>query len=131
MIAECCCGVDIQKTETTLEKVKNRFCSNKELKLLQQATDSSKDTLLTLLWCAKEATKKAASISQTMLGFLELELIDIVPHGNIFTTTFKATKIINSMPETYTTRAGYVNGYGVACCLVTDLPQHIWEKRNA
>lgn len=131
MTAECACGVDIQKTEPTLTKVEKRFCTQKEVALFESITKLPKEEILTRLWCAKEAVKKAANICGTMPGFLELQLTDITAQNDIITATLAASKKLTSMPKNFQTQTCYNGSYGFASCLIPDLPNHIWEKRNA
>ncbi len=68
------CGIDLQLRQDSLLKVKEKYCSEAEYRLLETFL-SETDTLarLALLWAAKEAAKKALSHWQ-MPGFLDLEI---------------------------------------------------------
>ncbi|MDD3815365.1 MAG: 4'-phosphopantetheinyl transferase superfamily protein [Desulfocapsaceae bacterium] len=71
------CGIDIQTDSQALERVKDRFCSQKEEKLLgHELQHLQLPQHLTLLWAAKEAVKKAATL-ESMPGFLDLMLTHI------------------------------------------------------
>lgn len=73
------CGVDIQKVTPQVIKVSDRFCTHDEKHILQNffSVESEKQAApLTKLWAAKEALRKAFSLS-SLPGFLELELIEI------------------------------------------------------
>jgi len=73
------CGVDIQKVTPQVIKVRDRFCTNKEKKILQAVFPVEHEKLatpLTKLWAAKEALRKA-SFLDSLPGFLELALIEI------------------------------------------------------
>jgi 4'-phosphopantetheinyl transferase EntD len=75
--AQTCCGVDIQKTRDALVRVRERFCTGREEQLLLSAVHKDQPLIpLTLLWAAKEAAKKALSITE-MPGFLDLVLARI------------------------------------------------------
>lgn len=79
--AQTCCGVDIQKTSEALVRVRERFCTGREERLLQAVVHKDRPFLpLTLLWAAKEAAKKALSITE-MPGFLDLVLARIETIG--------------------------------------------------
>jgi phosphopantetheinyl transferase len=81
MAAQTCCGVDIQKTSSTLVRVKERFCTAPEERLLLSVAHKDDPHMhLAQLWAAKEAAKKALSIS-SMPGFLELVLVRIEQAG--------------------------------------------------
>jgi phosphopantetheinyl transferase len=75
------CGVDIQKVNPSLIKVKERFCKDSEEHLLLPTTKDHEPLLhLALLWAAKEAVQKASGDSD-MPGFLDLVLTGIEPTG--------------------------------------------------
>jgi phosphopantetheinyl transferase len=81
LAAQTCCGVDIQKTSDTLVRVKKRFCTAPEERLLESVVQKNDLRMhLALLWAAKEAAKKALSIS-AMPGFLDLVLVRIEQTG--------------------------------------------------
>lgn len=74
LAAQTCCGVDIQNIKESLARVKERFCTNQEECILSSALRENSPLMhLTLLWAAKEAAKKALSITE-MPGFLDLVL---------------------------------------------------------
>ncbi len=74
------CGVDIQKAVPSVIKIQERFASSLELNLLRRALPEmpGEETLLTMLWAAKESLRKAANTSP-LPGFLELRLIGATP----------------------------------------------------
>jgi phosphopantetheinyl transferase len=81
LAAQTCCGVDIQKTSDTLVRVKKRFCTAPEEHLLESVVQKNDPRMhLALLWAAKEAAKKALSIS-AMPGFFDLILVRIEQTG--------------------------------------------------
>jgi len=74
------CGVDIQKISPQVIKVSERFCTDNEKKVLQAFFPVESDNQaipLTKLWAAKETLRKA-SFLDSLPGFLELELIEII-----------------------------------------------------
>jgi len=83
------CGLDIQKITARIARVRDRFCSNAEDKVLQSFfsdSDEQNITVLTKLWAAKESLRKAER-SMVLPGFLELELKEIKkisPGGKAF-----------------------------------------------
>jgi len=82
LAAQTCCGVDIQKTTDTLVRVKERFCTAPEERLLLSTVQKTDPRMhLALLWAAKEAAQKALSIS-AMPGFLDLVLVRIEQIGH-------------------------------------------------
>ena len=73
------CGIDIQQVTPKVLKVSDRFCTHDEKQILEDffPVESEKQPAhLTKLWAAKEALRKASSLS-SLPGFLELELIEI------------------------------------------------------
>ncbi len=81
LAAESSCGVDIQKANQSIFRVKERFCQEPEEELLLPCTKDFDPLLrLTLLWAAKEAAQKAQS-GDNMPGFLDLVLTAIEPAG--------------------------------------------------
>jgi 4'-phosphopantetheinyl transferase len=54
-------GIDIEKTDNRIHRVKHKFCSDAELEFAQDHTDK-----LTLIWSAKEALYKLYSKKQVI-----------------------------------------------------------------
>lgn len=125
------CGIDIQKTKATLERVEKRFCSKKEFSILDKRYDTSKEIILTKLWATKEAVKKAACISTTMLGFTELQLTEITIDQNISYFHFTTNQRVEAMPKTYTAKVSYFSEYAIAICTIDTIPAKTWEKKDA
>jgi len=73
MASPCPCGIDLQKIEKKLLKVKKRFCSEPELRLLSEIAREDELNTLALLWCAKEAIQKRFG-RDTMPVFSEIRL---------------------------------------------------------
>jgi phosphopantetheinyl transferase (holo-ACP synthase) len=71
------CGIDIQQASQKTVKVKKRFCTLDEFDILQGfLPDVSETVMLTMLWAAKEALRKAADTTPVP-GFLELHLMEL------------------------------------------------------
>lgn len=87
------CGIDIQSCNSTLARVKDRFCTPAEDRYLQHTFSSLGNlSTLSLLWSAKEAVKKTLSIIK-MPGFLEINLKDItIFKGSIYNMTFNISE---------------------------------------
>jgi len=101
------CGLDIQKITARIARVRDRFCSNAEDKVLRSFfsdSDEQNITVLTKLWAAKESLRKAER-SSVLPGFLELELKEIQkisPGGKAF-WRFIFTRKQSDMKGTATT----------------------------
>jgi phosphopantetheinyl transferase len=81
LAAETNCGVDIQKINRKLLRVQERFCMDQEKhRIAAHLQDHDPLMALTLAWTAKEAAKKALSVSR-MPGFLDLILTDFAKTG--------------------------------------------------
>ncbi len=114
--AKTYCGIDIQHTTDRLFRVKDRFCSEKEEQLLQSIVDKEMPTMhLTLLWAAKEAAKKAVSIS-SMPGFLDMNLVKLEErtHGMVFVFSYPES---SATPSTLKVIVGQYRDYGIGICL--------------
>lgn len=71
------CGIDIQQVTLKTVKVKKRFCTQEEFDIMQGFLPEVNETmLLTPLWAAKEALRKAADKSPAP-GYQELQLMKI------------------------------------------------------
>jgi phosphopantetheinyl transferase (holo-ACP synthase) len=70
------CGIDIQQVTPKIMKVRNRFCTREELKILEKSFSMEPETPLTLLWAAKETLRKASNLD-SLPGFMELQLLEI------------------------------------------------------
>ena len=74
LVADSPCGIDIQRNDQTLERVSEKFCLPKEVSLIRHSLPETRTTdILTLLWAAKEAARKAFSAT-LLAGFLDMEL---------------------------------------------------------
>jgi len=74
------CGIDIQQITARVDKVRERFCSPGDERILGSffnASFAEPTPVLTKLWAAKEALRKVAN-SSPLPGFMELELHEII-----------------------------------------------------
>jgi len=72
-------GLDLQEITPKILKVKDRFCTPGEERILRDSIPVAPANiagLLTKLWSAKEALRKVARL-QTLPGFLEMKLVEI------------------------------------------------------
>lgn len=112
------CGIDLQLRQDSLLKVKEKYCSEAECRLLETLLPES-DTLtrLALLWATKEAAKKALSHWQ-MPGFLDLELNDLQNFTHYTAFILHVKNIKNQlMPKKVTLVAGMFKEHALAICL--------------
>lgn len=73
------CGIDIQQVTDRVVKVRERFCTLAEEKIMQaffRGQRKKQSVVLTTLWAAKEALRKVANM-RSLPGFLALGLADI------------------------------------------------------
>ena len=114
------CGVDIQRHEPTLKRVKEKYCTNKEYLLLPK-TLQTQDELekLALLWSAKEAIQKSLS-AETMPYFTEIQLRKcktMSGNNSIFTFSFTSERE-KKWPEQLKVVAGTFKNYAIAITAV-------------
>jgi len=110
------CGIDVQHRSEKLRKLRERFCSPEEVRLMQAGRchdfDNDDDLdLLNLLWTAKEAIRKAYSFRRVP-GFLDLQLEHAGRHRQWYILTF-AHRMSNFI--TWGRRLGE---YGLALCFL-------------
>jgi len=75
MAAEHRCGIDIQKHEKSLIKVKEKYCTTREYTLLSEIIKNGDELLrLALLWSAKEAIQKIFSTEKGLPVFSNIRL---------------------------------------------------------
>lgn len=118
MVSKTWCGIDIQEQQSSLEKVKEKYCTQVEGNLLQSilsAADVPPLHGLTLLWAAKEALKKMLS-KLKMIGFLDITLIDIecIDETTYIFRMRLADKLLPSNHIDIVTVS--YNSYGIALC---------------
>ncbi len=113
------CGIDIQEHKETLLRVRDRYCTTEEFRLLQESlADREPVALLALLWAAKEAAKKTLSFWR-MPGFLDLELASPVMTAADCHHISVAVKRVEKnlpVPESVTVLATELRGYSLAIC---------------
>jgi phosphopantetheinyl transferase len=113
LAAKTCCGIDIQQMKDTLIRIKKRFCTEEEERLLMTTLGKGPLVHLALLWSAKEAIRKALGHS-VMPGFLDLILTSADTAGHpawlfSFRWGYEYSEII-------TITASY-NNYGIGICI--------------
>jgi phosphopantetheinyl transferase (holo-ACP synthase) len=115
------CGIDLQWQNAALLRVQEKYCNEREYRLLEtNLTDRDTITKLTLLWAAKEAAKKALSQWQ-MPGFLDMEMWKLKKITNCVALFFRLTKTKSQqMPKEVTVLAGMFGDYALAVCLVSE-----------
>jgi len=110
------CGIDIQYLNGALFKVRDRYCTDTEMAILN---DVSADELvqLGLLWVAKEAIRKCFSVNK-ILGFLEMKL-DKVSEEQTFpvlhfqpNTSFSSTGPLSVLTH-------FDGSYAIAFCTIS------------
>ncbi len=109
------CGIDIQHCSEQLLRVKSRFCTDNEERLLRSLSEV-KNTLmhLTFLWAAKEAIKKTMGNSK-MPGFMDLQLVNAESHVAGFLFTFSHLK--NDNIGHFKVVVGQFKNYGIGICI--------------
>ena len=124
------CGIDIQYTAENLHRVKERFCTEEEERLLQQSLSHFSSLLqLTFLWSGKEAVKKMLS-PYGIPGFHELHLQKIKQQGQSCATMsfIKNDDFLNS----FKVAVGiYDTHYALAlCCQQEKSPISTTDKKT-
>ncbi|WP_167495644.1 4'-phosphopantetheinyl transferase family protein [Desulfosediminicola ganghwensis] len=119
LVAETQCGIDIQRSQDTLLRVREKFCWPEEEEVLcKNFGDLSELMHLTLLWTAKEAAKKALS-SERMPGFLELILTQAEAHTNGWQLSFLiSSRYFDNYPLTIDVGIELYDGYAIAFCIL-------------
>lgn len=121
LAADAPCGIDVQQQRDNLLRVREKFCSPAELRLLDTMVPNLPAlTGLTILWTAKEAAKKALSYLQ-MPGFLELELRQLANASPNALSLTMAVMVRNNprMPHKVKVLATTFGDYGLAICILT------------
>lgn len=115
------CGIDLQLRQDSLLKVKEKYCSDAENRLLETFLSKTGTlTRLALLWAAKEAAKKTLSHWQ-MPGFLDLEMSDIKNFTHYTVLTLHVINIKNQlMPPKVKVIAGMFKEHALAICLTNE-----------
>ena len=90
-------GIDIERTDRSIEKVSARFLSNAELEQLNQQPESFSRILY---WCAKEAIFKAVSESNILFSkqiFIETVKTDGTIKGHFHSRSEELDFVLNYM----------------------------------
>lgn len=115
------CGIDLQLRQDSLLKVKEKYCSVTEYRLLETLlSETDILTRLALLWAAKEAAKKSLSHWQ-MPGFLDLKVGDLKSFTQYTAFTLHVVNIKNQlMPKKVKVITGMIKEHALAICLMNE-----------
>lgn len=113
------CGIDIQEHKEALLRVRDRYCTAGEFRLLRESLVGREPlAALARLWAAKEAAKKTLGFWR-MPGFHELELTSpVIPAGDCHLITLAVKRAATDwrMPETVRIVAARLADYSLAIC---------------
>ena len=118
MAGNSLCGIDVQHLSGTLFKVRDRFCSDIEMAILEEIP-VDEIIHLGLLWVAKEALRKCLS-SIRMLGFKELKLTRVINVEDYHLLHFNLAADTISIPDhtTLTVLAHHDKSFAVGICSI-------------
>ena len=123
MASDAPCGIDLQEQQGTLLRVRDKYCSTEEdrvlVNFLPEMTPSAR---LSLLWTAKEAAKKACSC-RWMPGFLDLRLdLPMQRQDGWYVLELALTRAPEDLllPAKLSVLATTFNEYGLAVCILTE-----------
>ncbi len=120
------CGIDIQKITTKITKLKDRFATPQEEEILSSAqVSATPEALLTMLWSAKEATRKAFP-SHPLPGFMELRLCQFRGGSQYFIGQFTSQRL--GMPAAIPFFAFFYHNYSGALTINQSFPCPIMES---
>jgi 4'-phosphopantetheinyl transferase EntD len=126
IVAQRPCGIDLQEQKDNLSRVREKYCSPAELRVLTELFPETPPlSRLCLLWTAKEAAKKALSSVQ-MPGFLELELTSPATRLHSCHALVLAVQVKGNakMPDSVTVLVTALDNYGLAICILTKEQHH-------
>lgn len=103
------CGIDLQKVSDRTLKIRERFCSGHEQKIVLAAAAHPPEQL-TLLWAAKEAIRKAAA-STTLPGFLDIHLSSL---STIEQESWRQLDFTDARAKKHRVAATLRNGFALA-----------------
>lgn len=108
------CGVDIQKISEATVRVKEKFCSQTEERLISYLglPDNNPAIALTLLWAAKEALRKARG-GHPLTGFTAMKMIETVRAN---TNSWLLTMMINN--ERYQIQTFFYKDFAIALSVI-------------
>lgn len=107
------CGLDLQKISTATIRVKEKFCSGDEERIIASLNrpDNNQASDLTMLWSAKEALRKARG-GHPLTGFMAMQLTKATgSHNNCWLFTMG----VNS--EQYLISVFFYQDYAIAICI--------------
>lgn len=117
------CGIDLQEQQDTLLRVRDKYCSAEEDRILTAfLPEMAPPARLSLLWTAKEAAKKACSC-QWMPGFLDLRLDPPVQRQDgwyVFDLALTRAPENFLLPAKLSVLATTFNAYGLAVCILNE-----------
>ncbi len=121
------CGIDLQEQKDNLLRVKDKYCTADEYRLLQACLPEMEQIpRLSLLWAAKEAAKKALG-AWWMPGFLDLQLTTLPEPkatGCIALPLTVRSPEAHRLPEKITVLAATFDRYGLAVCILQEARAH-------
>jgi 4'-phosphopantetheinyl transferase EntD len=126
IVAQRPCGIDLQEQKDNLLRVREKYCSPEELRVLTELFPETPPlSRLCLLWTAKEAAKKALSFVQ-MPGFLELELTSPATRLHRCHAVALAVQVKSNakMPASVTVLTTAFGNYGLAICILNKEQHH-------
>ena len=117
------CGIDLQEQQDTLLRVRDKYCSAEEDRILADfLPEMTPPARLSLLWTAKEAAKKACSC-RWMPGFLDLRLdlpMQRQDGWDIMNLTLTRVPEDLLLPAQFSVLATTINEYGLAVCILNE-----------
>jgi len=117
------CGIDIQRQEKSLIKVKEKFCVEREYHLLSQIIPRRHELLrLSLLWSAKEAIQKSFSTKTSMPTFLDicLQAGEKKDRNNVLFFFSLPPDLNRQIPKIITVAAGIFMNYAIAVSVLKE-----------
>lgn len=123
MATDAPCGIDLQEQQDTLLRVRDKYCSTEEDRILAAfLPEMTPPARLSLLWTAKEAAKKACSC-RWMPGFLDLRLDPPVQRQDgWYILDLALTRAPENflLPAKLSVLATTINEYGLAVCILNE-----------
>jgi len=111
------CGIDIQRQEKSLIKVKEKYCVDREYQILSKIIPEEDELLrLSLLWSAKEAIIKSFSTENSAPTFLDICLQDgeKKDSDNTLLLFSRPLRQNRKSPQIITVAAGVFKTYAIA-----------------
>ena len=127
LAADAPCGIDLQEQKDTLLRVRDKYCSADEDRILAAfLPELAPPARLALLWTAKEAAKKACSC-RWMPGFLDLRLdLPVQQKDGWYVLYLALTRVPENrrLPAKLNVLATPFNQYGLAVCILNEARRH-------